>query len=550
MTTNNRLIDDFKKKTNRNIWKFLDRMAGNYNVYSEHVSGINPHLENNDIYFYAYTTAFGTSLVVVCIDNSIPKDEIADEEMLPNENPRWYSENSHRTSPVWSLFETMKQIEQKVAVYGEDWTYWGVLLSGSNIKNANDMHDVWEGMCITVIDNLPNLSKKKIKVNNDQEIYPGDLLIGALQDLFKQPAPVVTTNRSYYTEEEFEAEQKEEEKKEISFFDWLNALDSDNDDSNGEAEEEKSEEAPELDLPSGIIEQNNITSVTVKILPPLDNPRAELDKLVGCNDIKERIDELLALTHYNKLLREAFPDAKQHEVSLHSIFIGHPGTGKTTVCKIFGSLLHEAGALSKGHVVVADRGTFIGSLWGDEERSLRQVLEIAQGGVLMIDEAYLLNSSQSNDPGKLVLQLLMNLLADESQRDIAVVLCGYEEPMKRLLDLNPGLPSRFPNQFVFSDFSVDELLEITRRRVDEYNYHFTQPAWQKFKDILTSAYQACDQQTWGNARFVTNQLERIYIQHAQRCVKEPPQEKWQIRELLPEDIKPIEVVRSKPRIGF
>ena len=176
----------------------------------------------------------------------------------------------------------------------------------------------------------------------------------------------------------------------------------------------------------GEIEQNDTHSVKVQILNPIKNARKELDRLVGCRDIKRRMDELLSLTRYNSMKREMCPDSKQHEVSLHSVFFGRPGTGKTTVCKIFGSLLHDVGALSKGHVVVCDRGTFIGTLWGDEERSMKQVLKMAQGGVLMIDEAYLLTSKNENDPGRLVIQLLMNVLADETQRDIAVVLCGYK----------------------------------------------------------------------------------------------------------------------------
>ena len=101
-----------------------------------------------------------------------------------------------------------------------------------------------------------------------------------------------------------------------------------------------------------------------------------------------------------------------------------------------------------------------------------------------------------------------------------------------------------------TDFTVDELLEITKRRLSEYEYQFTQPAWQKFKEVINSAYQVRDPQSWGNARFVANQLERIYIQHAQRCVKEPPKDKAQIRVLIPDDITPIEVPRPKPRIGF
>ena len=313
---------------------------------------------------------------------------------------------------------------------------------------------------------------------------------------------------------------------------------------------EDSLDADHVSFPDGEVEQNNNISVKVEILRPIPNPREELDKLVGCADIKRRMDELVALTRYNKMMRELFPNGKQHEVSLHSVFLGRPGTGKTTVCKIFGSLLRQAGALSKGHVVVCDRGTFIGTLWGDEERSMRQVLEMAKGGVLMVDEAYLLNGKHENDPGKLVIQLLMNVLADETQRDIAVVLCGYKEPMMKLLDTNPGLLSRIPNKFEFTDFTVDELLEITKRRIKDYDYRFTAPAWEKYSRMLAQAYQVRNPETWGNARFVANQLERIYIQHASRCVRQQPNDKSELLLLTPEDIVPIEIPRQKTKIGF
>ena len=303
-------------------------------------------------------------------------------------------------------------------------------------------------------------------------------------------------------------------------------------------------------FPSGEIEQNNNISVKVEILRPIANPREELDKLVGCTDIKRRMDELVALNNYNKMMGELFPGSKQHDVSLHSVFLGRPGTGKTTVCKIFGSLLRQAGALSKGHVVVCDRGTFLGTLWGDEERSMRQVLELAKGGVLMIDEAYLLNGQHDHDPGRLVIQLLMNILADESQRDIAVVLCGYKEPMMKLLNSNPGLLSRFPNRFEFTDFTVDELLEITLRKVKDYNYRFTDKAWEKYSHLLAKAYQMRNPETWGNARFIASQLERIYIQHATRCIKKRPEDKQDLLMLTPEDILPIEIPRQKTKIGF
>ena len=324
----------------------------------------------------------------------------------------------------------------------------------------------------------------------------------------------------------------------------------DTDDEEESTNDEESSDEEFLPIPDGEIEQNQGLSVKVNILRPIANPREELDKLVGCEEIKRRMDELVALTKYNSMMREAFPNSKLHEVSLHSIFFGRPGTGKTTVCKIYGSLLRQAGALSKGHVVVCDRGTFIGTLWGDEERSLRQVLEKAQGGVLMIDEAYLLNSKNDHDPGKMVIQLLMNILADETQRDIAIVLCGYKDEMKKLLDLNPGLQSRFPNRFEFQDFTVDELLEITQSRVMDYEYQFTDQAWEKYRRLMEHAYQARDPQTWGNARFVANQLDRIYIQHAARCVKQLPDDKSQLRVITADDIIPIEIPRQRARMGF
>lgn len=304
-----------------------------------------------------------------------------------------------------------------------------------------------------------------------------------------------------------------------------------------------------FNIPDGEISQNAAISVKVEILPPIRNPRAELDKLVGCGDIKARIDELVALSVYNQKIREFFPDGT-HSISLHSIFFGQPGTGKTTVCKIFGSLLREAGALSKGHVVVCTRSTFIGTLYGDEERAVRQVVEKAQGGVLMIDEAYLLNLSNEKDPGRLVLPMLMEMLADEKQRDIAVVLCGYKEPMMRLLEQNPGLESRFPNRFEFKDFTYDELLEITRRRVAEHHYRFTRVGWERYKQVLADAYQSHDSGTWGNARFVANLLERIYVRHAVRCVRLDTDNPYKLFSLSTSDIAPIEVPRQKPRIGF
>lgn len=304
------------------------------------------------------------------------------------------------------------------------------------------------------------------------------------------------------------------------------------------------------DFPDGSIKLSENNTVKVEVLTPVAHPREELAKLVGCQNIKSQISDLLDLTAYNHWMFIKCPEWKWHDVSLHAIFFGRPGTGKTTVCKIYGALLHEAGALSKGHVVVCNRGTFLGTSWGDEERAVRQVLEMAEGGVLMIDEAYLLNSPHPNDPGKLVIQLLMEILANEKKRDIAIVLCGYKEPMQKLLDLNQGLASRFPNRYEFSDFTVDELMEITRRRVGEHKYHFTRNAWTKYKSLLTEAYAARDADKWGNARYVANLLDHIYLLHAKRCIRKSHLKISQCFCITTADVQPIEVPKAKKRVGF
>lgn len=541
-----RLISGFRRQNRLTIQSHLDTLADDPIVYSEHLTGIGPHLKDNNIYIYIDHWC----LVLVCIDNCVHKDELADEELFNDETPLYFTESSHRTSPVWQLTETMRLIRQKLDESKISLSIRGVLLSGSNFLNADDIREVWEEKSVTVIDNLEGLADWAIGVNTDDDILEGTMVMDAIKDIVKRPESSKEEEEFLKLLDEFISQDKKPVKGDEDDGDV-----DDNDEKETETEETGEVESLESDdinlcLPSGFIEQNNNVTVKVKILPPMNNPRAELDKLVGCQDIKNHIDELLTLTRYNEMVLRAFPDAKLHEVSLHSIFFGRPGTGKTTVCKIFGSLLHEAGVLSRGHVVVAERGTFLGTLWGDEERSVTQVLEMAKGGVLMIDEAYLLNSPNERDPGRMVIQLLMQMLADETQRNIAVVLCGYKEQMLKLIESNPGLHSRFPNRFEFNDFTIDELMEITRRRIGEYRYHFTQQAWQKYKSVLTAAYQVRDPQTWGNARFVANQLERIFIQHAQRCVKENPANGQRLLTITQADIIPIEVPRSKPRIGF
>ena len=566
MENNNRLINDFKKQTKTTIWKHLDAMAANYAVYSTHLNGFTPFLPNYDVYLYCNAN----NVVILCLDNCGHGEEQMYLESETLSSLIFEENREPRISVVWRMEMAVKLAKGRLHKHNLDIQVYGVLLTEAEIINSYRLHELWDEHNFMVLDEFKRLKNKHIPVNENTEVDYSDYvatILDTISDVETEEEPdIIGSAPSDGNNDEAPEHDDEEDDfdKLLEMFinggmEEVDEEEPDNNDENDDEDEEpddvedddvEDDDVEDIFIPDGNIEQNQNISVKVEILRPIANPKEELDKLVGCADIKRRMEELVALTSYNKIMQELFPNAKQHEVSLHSVFLGRPGTGKTTVCKIFGSLLRQAGALSKGHVVVCDRGTFIGTLWGDEERSMRQVLEKAQGGVLMIDEAYLLNGKHENDPGKLVIQLLMNILADETQRDIAIVLCGYKEPMMKLLDMNPGLLSRFPNRFEFADFTIDELLDITQRRVKDYDYQFTTPAWEKYRSMLSQAYQVRDPETWGNARFVANQLERIYIQHAARCVRHQPKDKRELLMITPEDIVPIEIPRQKAKIGF
>lgn len=567
----NRLIDDFKNQTKTTVWKHLDAMAANYAVYSTHLNGYSPFLTDYDVYLYCNDT----NMIIVCLDCCGHDEEHIYEESDFLSSLILSDGYEPRTSTVWKLVEAVRLTKIHLQFNKPDMKVYGVLLTEAEILNSYELDDMWDAHNVMVIDDFTRLKYRKIKVNADDDLpckAYARIVIDASFDTPTIERTIINTSAptTEVPKNEVNIDDDDDFARQLDKFlsEGMEIMDEkapfdDTNDNPQEGEDDidledfpegsvhsDSETVADVPFPDGEIEQNQNISVKVEVLRPIANPREELNRLVGCTDIKRRMDELVALTSYNKMMRELFPNGKQHEVSLHSVFLGRPGTGKTTVCKIFGSLLRQAGALSKGHVVVCDRGTFIGTLWGDEERSMKQVLEMAKGGVLMIDEAYLLNGKHDNDPGKLVIQLMMNILADETQRDIAIVLCGYKDQMMKMLDTNPGLQSRFPNKFEFTDFTVDELLEITRRRIKDYDYQFTAQAWEKYRGMLVQAYQGRDAETWGNARFISNQLERIYIQHAARCVKRCPKDKHELLLLTPEDIVPIEIPRPKTKIGF
>lgn len=536
-TTDFSLYNAFCKQTRRTFWTFLHTLAQQEDIYSTYLADFGPY-KDSPVDYYVFST--GKEIVLLFVEKYTLKQEKIDK-----------AKGTFCSSCVDDLvpiIDVTRFVKRRVDVVAPGTKVQSIMLS-----DRECFDDLMEWMDVEfpfhIIDNLRTLNKRSIEVNEQHGEEGKKLMDDVIHcDCILPEEDEITVRKCIEDGDDYDGEDEEEQTpEEDDEYDFGKAL---QDFLESSAEEDRRERNSPFSISHSQIDQNENTHVNVEILRLNQEPQLALLNLVGCDEIKRRMDELLSLGIYNNLMRKHFPESKQHDISLHSIFYGRPGTGKTTVCKIYGALLHQAGVLSSGHVVVCDRGTFIGPLWGDEERALQKVLEIAKGGVLMIDEAYLLGGKSDRDPGRLVIQLLMNILADENQRDLAVVLCGYKEPMKQLLAVNPGLDSRFPNKFEFPDFSVEDLLRITLRRIDEYNYEFTDQAWDKYCDILRKAYQQRDPDTWGNARFVANQLDRIYIQHAARCVHHIPKDISQMRTITADDIQPIEVPKPKMKIGF
>lgn len=232
-----------------------------------------------------------------------------------------------------------------------------------------------------------------------------------------------------------------------------------------------------------------------------------LSSLTGLKTVKEKLKAYENLVFFNKMrIEKGLPSIP---TPLHAMFLGSPGTGKTTVAKKMGEMLRRAGMLSKGHVVVKERSSLIGKYYSTEETNTLEAIEEAQGGILFIDEAYQLYQPEDpRDPGKFVIETLLTALADENRRDWMLILCGYRDRMLSMFEMNPGLKSRIPesNIYTFDDFSETELLEIA----DTYfrNNRFT------LSEEARSALGArlgrdCSMKTenFGNARHVLNLIQ-------------------------------------------
>ncbi len=245
----------------------------------------------------------------------------------------------------------------------------------------------------------------------------------------------------------------------------------------------------------------------------LEDVLAELDELCGLDKVKEDVRSLINLVKVRKLREEAgLPVAP---MSLHMVFMGNPGTGKTTVARLLARIYHSIGVLSKGQLVEVDRSGLVAGFVGQTALKTQEVIEKAKGGVLFIDEAYALTNQDSpNDFGQEAVEVILKGMED-NRKDLIVIVAGYTELMKDFVHSNPGLESRFNKYFFFEDYTGEQLAEIFRSQCKRNGYTIDEATDKAAAEAFRIMYEQRDE-NFGNARDVRNIFEAAVARQANR----------------------------------
>lgn len=267
----------------------------------------------------------------------------------------------------------------------------------------------------------------------------------------------------------------------------------------------------------------------------------ELNNLIGLSEVKNLVTEIYAFLQIQK--RREKENLCNEPLVLHMIFKGNPGTGKTTVARIFGRLFRAMGVLSRGHLVEVERADLVGEYIGHTAHKTREQIKKALGGILFIDEAYSLARGGEKDFGKESIDALVKAMEDHKD-NLVLILAGYRQEMDWFIRTNPGLHSRFPLHITFPDYTVDELLQIGELMLKRRQYRLADEAKAVLKAILVDKL-AGGNQNEGNARLVRNLIERAIRRQAVRLIKKKRLTRDELMTIFPEDLNQIDEQRVK-----
>jgi type VII secretion ATPase EccA len=274
---------------------------------------------------------------------------------------------------------------------------------------------------------------------------------------------------------------------------------------------------------------------SVVINPVLDtDPYQELEDLIGLESVKQ---EVKSLANFVKLQKQRQQKGlKTPKLSYHLVFTGSPGTGKTTVARIVARIYKDLGILKKGHTVETDRSGLVAEYVGQTATKTNAIVDSALNGVLFIDEAYaLVPEGSGQDYGQEAISTLLKRMEDDRDK-LVVIIAGYTNEMKRFIDSNPGLQSRFNRYINFPDYSAQELVKIFHMYMKKNQYTISDEADTLLKEKLDYAVEHKDR-NFGNARYVRNVFEKAIQMQANRLEGKSNLSDRQLTEITASDIE-------------
>lgn len=268
--------------------------------------------------------------------------------------------------------------------------------------------------------------------------------------------------------------------------------------------------------------------------PTLEELLAQLDSLCGLEKVKADVKSLINLVKVRSMRREA--GLPVPPMSLHLVFLGNPGTGKTTVARLLAQIYHVIGVLPKGQLVEVDRSGLVAGFVGQTALKTQEVVQKAMGGVLFIDEAYaLVNQENGNDFGREAIEVLLKNMEDHRD-ELIVIVAGYAGLMEKFIHSNPGLESRFNKYLYFEDYNAAQLYDIFSSMCKKNGYTLSQEGEAWVRRDLEELFANRDE-NFGNARDVRNLFEKAVSRQADRVAALESPTREQLMELLPQDLE-------------